>query len=215
MDTAKALSKVVQPVIYLVLAVAFVSPSYATEATYTYTGEPFTGTIYNLTGTVTLSAPLPDSFTGIINLSSSSTPALEAFSFTARSYTWTNLNVTDIYEFQVTETTSTGLPEQWYIGMATLLAPALGVTEGYEFTSLNEPTLHPTYPIGDTDVFFENYYGVTVASSVLTSDSAGTWSTSSIAPAPPSTVPEPGTLLLLCPGLAGLWVWGRKKFKYI
>jgi hypothetical protein len=30
-----------------------------------------------------------------------------------------------------------------------------------------------------------------------------------------ATVPEPSTLLLLSPGLAGLWVWGRKKFKRI
>lgn len=30
-----------------------------------------------------------------------------------------------------------------------------------------------------------------------------------------TTVPEPSTLLLIGPGLVGLWVWGRKKFKCI
>jgi hypothetical protein len=181
----------------------------ANEYSYTYTGGtfstpdssgPYTAGYDYIYGTIVLSAPLPDDLLTLTNESS----LLVSYSFsvvygptTSLIQTLTNLNSTlcpysTCFQFA---TGSSGDITGWSVGFE--------ITSDDYITTYAVNTGMPNGEPGNAADFDEAGYPPDYAA--YNTDAPGSWSEEVLVTTPPpSTTPEPSTLVLLVSGLAGL-----------
>jgi hypothetical protein len=188
---------------FCLLLLAFVAPRSKADATYTYTGNAFTGFFGSdscsggigecqVTGTVTLAAPLAPNM-NVVCCGINVTPV--SFSFSNGAQTITNLNGLGFFDFG---TNASGMIDAWNIGTGTFSACGTPA-----FDCVTVETTNASFFIGDST----DNHGTTPVSGVFNNNMPGTW-TSSVTT---TGVPEPSVFMMLSTGLCALLAGVRKR----